>query len=157
MFCSQTSPMRPGQSSCGAPVRHERMVAGAPALAPQWDYCLEHECQARKEALRWIREEGFTLQAASWTTYHNDHHHMKQWVTHLAMTHKVQSPPSDNEELTKAPKEHAEFRRSTLKRGKGSPGAIQAPQFLALTVPSGPTPAPEQEEKRRQWQRKAVQ
>ena len=103
-------------------------MAGAALLAPQWDYCLEDEIQATREAPRFTRGECCAPQAAWWATHQNDHHHMEHSVTLLTTTHKFHPHFSDNMELTKVCKELVDLGRSIQKQGKGTLRAIHAPQ-----------------------------
>ena len=42
---------------------------------------MEYEFQLRREAMKLCREQGDTIQAASWAAYRNQEHRTKHWIT----------------------------------------------------------------------------
>ena len=75
--------------------RVERVVAGVPMLAPQWDDCPEHEFQAGAEAVETHTRGGYSIGA----TNDNDHHQSKHWVTLLSTSNRALVHTFDNKEV----------------------------------------------------------
>ena len=63
----------------------KRQIEGETWAAPIWAHCMEYEFQLRREAMKLCREQGYSIQAASWAAYRNQEHRMKHWITLLSI------------------------------------------------------------------------
>ena len=108
-------------------------------VVPKWEHCLEYECQLRKKAIRLTVEENFSIQAALWHAFEDQHHRLTHWVQLLTIANAQQT--CLNEEVSKLRKEVADLRqavsqRSRSPRGKGAGNrALLASAQLALPAP----------------------
>ena len=63
-------------------------------IRPDWSLCMGYEFELRKEALRLVREKGFSIQRALWGAYNNESHRLENFLNFLKMD-RVEDP--DNE------------------------------------------------------------
>ena len=90
-------------------------------VGPDWNHCLEHEFQLRKEALRLIRDQGVSIQQALWAAYADPQHRMKHWITCLTVANsRSQSSKALMDEVALLRKEVVALRsqRSRSPRGQ---------------------------------------
>ena len=119
-------------------------------IRPDWSLCMGYEFELRKEALRLVREKGFSIQRALWGAYNNESHRLENFLNFLKLD-RVEDPDSErklqqlqasNQKLEKKVAELERAMRSRSPRGKGNRRgqlALSAPaQQLALPAP--PTP-----------------
>ena len=118
-------------------------------IRPDWSLCMGYEFELRKEALRLVREKGFSIQRALWGAYNNESHQLKNFLNFLKMD-RVEDPDSErklqqlqcaNQKLEKKVAELERAVRSRSPRGKGNRrGQLALPASTQLALPAPPTP-----------------
>ena len=101
-------------------------------IRPDWSLCMGYEFELRKEALRLVREKGFSIQRALWGAYR---------VEDPDSERKLQQLQASNQKLEKKVAELERAMRSRSPRGKGNRrGQLALPAPAQLAHPAPPTP-----------------
>ena len=97
-------------------------------IRPDWSLCMGYEFELRKEALRLVREKGFSIQRALWGAYNNDTHRLENFLNFMKLDRlddaegdkKIQQLQNANQRLEKKVSDLERAMRSRSPRGKGN-------------------------------------
>ena len=121
--------------------RMVRTVAAVHIIVPKRGHRFDYEFQFRKGTLRLTADDGYSMQAALWATYENDHHRMTHWISRFTVFN-IDNPRSsisdDKSETAKLRKNLEAVGRTIQKsnKGQGKYGRPNEPQQLALLPPA---------------------
>ena len=148
----QTSPRRPQRDDILKIPRRvrkifllEREVGGSKLSFPDWNRYLDKELQLRKEALRLVREEQFSIEKALWTAYNNPHHRIEHRLTLLTIANARGASTSTKASSSSTTSNSSAHVYRGLRRSSPSanerctkPNTLPAPQGQ-LALPAPPT------------------
>lgn len=97
-------------------------------IRPDWSLCMGYEFELRKEALRLVREKGFSIQRALWGAYNNDTHRLENFLNFMKLDRlddaegdkKIQQLQNANQRLEKKVSDLERAMRSRSPRDKGN-------------------------------------
>ena len=64
-------------------------------VRPDWSLCMGFELELRREAIKYTRERGMSIQEALWAVYRNDHHRLENFSNFLRLSGAPQSADKD--------------------------------------------------------------
>ena len=109
-------------------------------VRPDWSLCMGFELELRREAIKYTREKGLSIQEALWAVYRNDHHRLENFSNFLRPSDTPQSADKNKtvQALQKKVADLERQMRSRSPRGRNMQRALPAASSFSSQLASQP-------------------